>query len=741
MLASGAEPTGTSWVDPVYLMVFGAVTTLAASRARRRVLVVSGALVSVATAGFGGVWGVAGVCGLVAFALAVVMAIRDIRTEELSAVVGALLATAMVRIDLEWVPHGGSLVAGVVSVVLVVSGVRNSPRLTRRRINRVLSGCAGVLVLGAGLGGLAGWFARSPVAEAADRTTEAVELAGDGRTDEAAELFGRARSEFDSAASTTGAWWTAPAALVPVISQNLDAVDAAANAGALLSGTAARITEEVSYDRLRREGGGVDLAVLAEFRAPVVRAAAELRRAEFDLRALDSPWLLGPLADRLEVFRGKVADVLDETEIAELAVQHAPGILGSGGPRRYLVLLGNPAELRDVGGHIGNWAELVVDEGVLDLVEVGGPLELSRPEGEAALRDDPIRYPPSLVALQPARYPQNWGGTPDFGAVARVSADLFEQKVGRVVDGVIYADPAALAAIMEITGPVPVAGLAEPLRAEQAVAFLTEDQFALYGDDDAADAALQGFITDVFDRFTSVKLPGPRRMSELFTPVVRSGRLRFVSLRSGDGNLLRRMGLDTDTTADPGQDLLAVVNRNANPSKIDAFLRRSSRYDVVWDPATGRIEGRVRIELSNDAPSENLPPVVIGNGFEAPPGTNRTDVSIVTPLGLVGAVVDGEVVSVGSIDEGRLRRHTVRVTLEPGQTRTVEFRITGELASGPRYRLAVVGQPMLQESPLEVVVRSTGAAIEVPPGSRRAADGVHTTFVGALRRDLELFTR
>ena len=48
---------------------------------------------------------------------------------------------------------------------------------------------------------------------------------------------------------------------------------------------------------------------------------------------------------------------------------------------------------------------------------------------------------------------------------------------------------------------------------------------------------------------------------------------------------------------------------------------------------------------------------------------------------------------------------------------------------------------MASESPTDVVVRTTGPALEVPAGSRLQSDGVHTLTVGQLRRDVVLFAR
>ena len=155
----------------------------------------------------------------------------------------------------------------------------------------------------------------------------------------------------------------------------------------------------------------------------------------------------------------RVRELRSEAEIATLAVEHLPALLGSDVPRRYLVLLGNPAEARDLGGHIGNWAELVVADGRIDLVQVGTPAELAFPTASPP-GVDLSGYPASLVETKPALFPQNWGADADLPTVASLSATLFRARTGRGVDGVMYADPSAFGQMLAITGPVPVPGLA-----------------------------------------------------------------------------------------------------------------------------------------------------------------------------------------------------------------------------------------------------------------------------------------
>ena len=149
------------------------------------------------------------------------------------------------------------------------------------------------------------------------------------------------------------------------------------------------------------------------FATPVTTASTTLARVESELGAIESPWLLPPVADQLEEFTGEVQGAGSATAVADAAVRHLPGILGADGPRRYLLLLGNPAESRDLGGHLGNWAELVVTDGKIDVTRVGVPYELFAPwtEPTPTLPDDDS-LPTSLIEMQPERFPRTGAARP-----------------------------------------------------------------------------------------------------------------------------------------------------------------------------------------------------------------------------------------------------------------------------------------------------------------------------------------
>jgi hypothetical protein len=486
-------------------------------------------------------------------------------------------------------------------------------------------------------------------------------------------------------------------------------VQTASSAGARLNDVAADLTEAVDQDGLRRPEGGLDLAVLADMSGPVRQASTELRRAQDQLEAADSAWLVGPVSDGLAEFERELSRTQASADTAELAVERVPSLLGSDGPQRYLMLLGNPAEARDLGGHLGNWAEIRVDQGRFDLVEVGAPYDLFSPNTAPPPTMTPGAYPQSLVELRPQYFPQNWGGTADMPTVARLAAELYPQaRPGPPLDGVVYADPTAFAALLQLAGPVPVPGTGITLTSDNAVDFLTKGQFAALPDNGPGSRTLDDVIRTAIARFTSAELPAPRRLASVFGPVVDHGGLQFVSFDPKDTPLLERVGLYGPAARSGDEDLLSVVSRNANPSKIDAYLERTIDYDVSWNPSTGRTHARVTVRLTNSVPEGALPPVVVQTPPGVPPGTNRTQLSVLSPLSAPTATIDGVRAGIGTQQEyAGVKRHTVLLDIPPGATRVVTMDLDGTVGSG-RYVLKWVGQPLVRSGDLQVSIRSSG---------------------------------
>ncbi|MCB1269955.1 MAG: DUF4012 domain-containing protein, partial [Microthrixaceae bacterium] len=582
---SSAAPTGTGWIDLLERALAVALVAVAASRARRWSLVFGSVLVTA-----GAPWPLL-LGGLGALGGTVFLVETRVRSRVLGSLVG--VAVALVSLGLEVPGPVGmeTLLALTATVPILVSGYRRSTSPARSVVKRV----ALVVVCAAGLAvlltGIAAVLSVADVSDAVAATEEAVDVATAGEGGESAALFASAGESFRAADSAVGSWWASGTRLIPLLGANLAAVQRSVSAGVDLTSAGEELVSGAEFSEVQLEGGGVDLVALEALQPRVTAAGEALASARSTLDGAESAWLVGPLADRLATVQDRLAETSDNADNAVVAVDGLPAVLGADAPRRYLFLFGNPAESRDMGGHIGNWAELVADGGRIELVEVGGPLDLASPELSETFLDT---LPASFATMDPARNPQNLGATPDLPVAMDAAAQLLEQRTSRPVDGVVYADVGAFAAMLGLVGPVEVPGLPGfELDEDNAVEFLTRDQYILFDSPDASGDALEEVISTVFDRLTSTKLAGPDALGATFAPLVEAGRFQFMTYHDEDVEMLEHFSLDGAVPTPEGHDVLGVFNRNAGPSKIDSYLERDVASLIRWDPDSGAVASTV----------------------------------------------------------------------------------------------------------------------------------------------------
>ncbi len=698
---ASAHPTGISGLDLLYRALTGAVVVIAASRSRRWALIVGSALACA------GAFSWALIPGIAALVISLGLVGQNRRDRVVGAVVGLLVVVTTFHLTMTAFVGSSALVGVIATGLILVSGYFNS-RSQVRRWWRFAILVAGFFVLVAVVAvGILGASSISTLRDGVDSTRDGVDAAQVGHTPLAALRFHAAAADFDKVSGRANAWWMSIARAVPVLGQNLSVVQKASSSGHDLAEVASNVSAKVDYSKLQSPTGGIDVGLLESYRSPVLDAAETLNTADRHIQALTSVWNIGPIRSRLSTLQRKVHSYRNQAVLAALAVDRAPSLLGATAPRHYLILLGNPAELRDIGGHLGNWAELTVDRGQLTLDAVGQPADLSLPSNSDALANSST-YPPSLVEMKPLEFPQNWGADPDMSVVARLSAQLYKAKTGTSLDGVVYADPIAFADFLKLTGPVPIPGLAQQLTAQNAVQFLTSGQFSAYPTESDGDAALEELVRQVFQDVTHVELPGPREMGRTFHAAVAQGRLKMVSLHSGDELLLSRLGMDGHVFVPHRHDVIGIINRNANPSKIDAYLYRSTEVSATWNPSTGHVDETVAVTVRNDVPSTSLPAVVVGNQAGLPDGTNLTDVALLSEYELQSVELDGQQVGSQPQFDGRFWRYTVRVPIAPGGSDVVTYHLEGSLAPDRSYEFATIGQPILHQGPIHVHLQVVG---------------------------------
>lgn len=699
-----AAPTGLPAADLVWRVALGALVPLAAARAGRAGWVV-GAAVGAAFAP-----GAVGVVALVAFAAALASTLRARRDPAWGAVIGAVVANAALRLDVGGSFHGAEslLAAGAVAVV-VVSALCGLGVHERRRaigVGAITGGALLVLCLVAAVGVVA---ARGPLEQGLESARAGLDHARDGDIDAALDAFARAEENLGRGVDILGAPWMAPARLVPVVGQHLAAASDLSATGHRAVDAAGTVALVAADDTLTIRDGRVDLAAVAATEPPLARALAAIDDAVASIDSRSSPWLVPALADRFDDLRDDLVDARGTTETAVLAARTAPGMLGADGPRTYLILLTTPAETRNLGGFVGNWALVTADEGRLDLSGTGRANQLSTLPGvEDRTLSGPEDFLRRYVRYSPAVHMVNVTASPDFPTVGAVSAELFPQAGIGPVDGVVALDPAALSALLALSGPVSIPQLAAPLDARALERFLLVDQYDLFPDLAQREDMLDALIATGFQEMLTGTLPGPSGIIDAVERVVAEDRMLLWSPLPDEAELLDRAGVSgAFPSPDAGADLISVRTANAGPNKLDVYLSRRIAHEVVIDPLDGDLAAAMSVTLRNDAP-EGLSAYATGEwGSDLAPGDNRQVVSLYTAHLLDEVRVDGVAVPVESQRELGWNVYTVTVVVGAGTEVTIEWLLFGSTparADEP-YRLVWSAQPVFRPDQLDIEVR------------------------------------
>ncbi len=709
-LAAGGQPAGLPVLDPIARMVFGGGVVVLARRARL-VAVAIGAVVIAAASSLSGD-GLAAPAMLAA-GVAVALALVERRARVVTPLVVAVAVQAGLRLGFA---HPNGLSAAVVAAGLApvaVSGYRRQRRVAKRRLRQAALVTTSAAVAAA-LGGVLAVALARPHLETGLRRGEAgLSAARAARQEAAASDLDAARASFGRAAADLGSWWARPARAVPLVNAHVRALDAAARSGERLSSAGVSVATAADLGGLRVDDGRLPLDAVEALARPVGSARRSVAGTRRTLRQARSPWLVPPVTARLD----RVLERLDDTESTLRTtgdvLRVLPGLLGEGGPRNWFLAMQTPSEARASGGFIGNYGQIVADHGKVTLPRTGRIAELNA----GGTRDRTLTGPPDYVGRY-ARFDvastwQNVTMSPDFPSVAQVIGGLYPQSGGEPIDGVIAVDPAGLAALLKLTGPVAVPGWPDPLTADNAERVLLYDQYVKLANPDRID-----FLGDatrvVWDRLTTGQLPAPRALLDALAPAVRGRHLMVSSLRPEEDAVLAEVGVNGRMAPVDG-DSLAVVTQNATGSKIEWFLRRQVDYAAAVGPA-GALTAKVSVRLHNDAPPAGLPPYLIGNSVGARPGTDRLYVSVYTPWDLAGARLDGQPLALES--EIELGRHvySVYVDVPPRGDAVLELDLSGVYSRAGPYRLDLLPQPLVNADRvvLDTPVRERSLALDRP---------------------------
>ncbi len=541
-----------------------------------------------------------------------------------------------------------------------------------------------LLILAVAWVGVRGALAKGHLERAvADVTTLRSQL-GDGYTKAAQATAEHLEGEASAARSLTGDPVWGAAQQVPFFGSNLRAVrevsvvvdDVASGAVSPVS----RVVGGLNTGSFAPKSGRVDLDPLVKAQPAVAQAAATLTKAERDTNAIDTSDTLSPVTSAVNQLRNALRSASDQVDTANRVVQLAPAMLGNDGDRNYVLLFQNNAELRAGGGIPGAVALLKVQDGAISLGDQVAGASFG-PYGESVLPLDPGTR--TLYGEITGRYMQDVTLTPRFDLSAELTREMWKQKFGQQVDGVVAIDPVTLSYILRATGPVQLP-TGDTLTSDNAVQLLLSDVYAKYPDPKVQDLFFASAASAVFDKVSAGSFDAKQFVGAL-TQGVQEGRLRLWSATKAEQARLEGTPLAGDLpTATRSLRQFGVYLNDGTASKMDYYLDKTVSVGTSVCRADGRPTSAVEVTITNSAPADaatSLPEYVTGGGLSGTePGKIKTLVAIYAPEDAIylGSTQDGKQVPVQTVMDGGHPVAQLQTLLAPGESTTFRVAFLGD---------------------------------------------------------------
>ena len=418
---------------------------------------------------------------------------------------------------------------------------------------------------------------------------------------------------------------------------------------------------------LRRGDGSLDLSGLAASRDELADAETAALATQKDLQGLDRASLTRPVRSAVNEVSTLVDRLVPVTQAAARTARLAPALLGSDGPRRYLLAFQNPAEARGTGGIVGFYAVIEADDGRVRLTATGANDDL------AVLDAPPVDLGGEYANLYGSlsRDSDNANLSPHFPYAAQNLLGLWAAQTGQRLDGVVAMDPVALSRMLRVLGPVELAD-GETVTARSVVPLTLSEVYNRFDDQGQRRAFLASLVSALFERFSG---PGtdPVELVRALQEPVAEHRVLVYSAHEQEQLDLARTGLAGALPAADGS-VRGVVVDNAGANKLDYYLGRTVRYEIGCTSA-GRTQTTLHVQLHNGAPPTGLPRYVTSHApaLASSPSTNRLIVSVFVPAptGLQGVTVDGATTSVTTGAQLGYDVFSTTVDVRAGQTVTL----------------------------------------------------------------------
>ena len=349
--------------------------------------------------------------------------------------------------------------------------------------------------------------------------------------------------------------------------------------------------------------GAIDIERLESVAPRVDFVLDDLAQAEANLVAIQAK---GEWAEPLDDIRNRALEEMTPVATAvEVLVDISPllpSALGADGPRRYLIAIGNQAEMRASFGAPLTLVMVEFDNGRISIPIKGQTSTELFPPLNARVQWFGPGYNPFFKGNQRNRPFVVSNTHPNLLFSAQEMAGSWAGGNYPEVDGVVALDQTAIAAVLDATGPIesPVYGT---VTGDQIGQILLIDAYAEFGQDDAVarqqanqqllDELLRRILSgdDLVNTVQAIASTAPGRHFQVW---MKDSALEQLALDAGAAGVVE---------APESGDWSAMYTQNGNQSKVDVFQQRNQLV-VVSLSEDGSARVRQQLTLTNATPAD-----------------------------------------------------------------------------------------------------------------------------------------
>jgi hypothetical protein len=351
----------------------------------------------------------------------------------------------------------------------------------------------------------------------------------------------------------------------------LDAAEKFAKAGESLAGYAS-IFSKTGMGGITPEEfitGYLSNADLQRAKTLLQNAVSDLQDASRSLDKVDIDKLPDEFRSQITLLRGKIPEALNVANQFASFQDALFDVFGYTGPRKYLVLFQNNAEIRPTGGFIGSYALIDVLDGKITDLFINDVFNIDGQLVDKIIPPKPIQKISTAWSLHDA----NWFF--DYPSSAQKISWFYEKAGGATVDGVIAITPAILGKMLELTGEISLPGYDVKLTKDNfsdEISYLIEENTPKK-DGESPKIVLRDLGSLLFDRLGEyAKSGGLKNLLEAVGQSLENKDLMIWLKNTRLSDFLAKHYWDGAVRTSDG-DYLAVVNTNINGFKTDKVIR------------------------------------------------------------------------------------------------------------------------------------------------------------------------